>query len=289
MRMLIWLLLLPCSATALDLENAKRINKTCALCHGQYSQGTPGMMSPRLAGLPKEYIAKEMRYYRDGTREYAPMVVTSQITAMSDKDIDDISEYLGDLDIRHMGLPEIPQYPDGDAGSGQEIFMRECKGCHASSGHGKPHKGFPPIAGQYASYLLNQIDRFRSKARFHDDDPNDDLFTEFSSTDLDNIIAFVTRLPPHRFETDVGPILAMAGMAIADPPQTPGPSIEPRPSDPGIAGRFRVASSGEIVLEPRFSDMRAIAGLRGDFQITAKGEIHFRPDPESVAQISEQN
>ena len=69
MRLLLSLLMIPCAAYALDAENAKRINKTCALCHGQYSQGTPGMLSPRLAGLPKEYIAKEMRYYRDGTRD----------------------------------------------------------------------------------------------------------------------------------------------------------------------------------------------------------------------------
>ena len=99
MRLLLSLLLLPLSAHALDVENAKRINKTCALCHGQYSQGTPGMMSPRLAGLPTEYIAKELRYYRDGKREYAPMVVTSQIKNMTDKDIDDIAEYLSLIHI----------------------------------------------------------------------------------------------------------------------------------------------------------------------------------------------
>jgi cytochrome c553 len=215
-----------------------------------------------------------MRYYRDGTRDYAPMVVTSQIRTMTDQDIDDISVYLGDLDIRRMGLPEIPEYSDGNADLGRELFMRECKGCHASSGHGKPHKGIPPVAGQYASYLLNQIDRFRSKSRYHDDDPDDDLFDGFTADDLDNIVAFVTRLPPHRFSADTGHMLAMAGMAVSEPT----PAIESSPDDAGIAGRFRVTPTGEIVLEPKFNDIRAIAGLTGDFRITANGEIHFRPD-----------
>jgi cytochrome c553 len=180
MRIILLLLLLPITAHALNVENAKRINKTCALCHGMYSQGTPGMMSPRLAGLPSGYIAKEMEYYRDGTREYAPMVVTSSIKSMTDEDIQDISDYLGDMDIRQMGLPDIPERA-GDIEAGKKIFKRECKSCHGRKGHGKPHKDIPPVAGQYGSYLLNQINKFRIKDRYHDDDPEDDLFKEFSS------------------------------------------------------------------------------------------------------------
>ncbi|MGB5252847.1 MAG: c-type cytochrome [Sedimenticolaceae bacterium] len=283
MRLLLLLLLLPFSVHALDMENAKRINKTCALCHGQYSQGTPGMMSPRLAGLPKEYIAKELRYYRDGKRGYAPMVVTSQIKNMTDKDIDDIAEYLGELDIRQMGLPEIPAHEDGNPEAGRKVFMRECKGCHAANGHGKPHKGIPPLAGQYASYLLNQIDRFQRKARFHDDDPEDALFNQFSSADLNNIIAFVTRLPPHPYTADTERMLAMAGMAIDGQAAASLPAIEVQPDDAGIAGRFQVTPAGEILLKPKFNDIRAIAGLKGDFQITADGEIRFRPDAEPDA------
>lgn len=289
MHKLLPILLIPFSAQALDLENAKRINKTCALCHGQYSQGTPGMMSPRLAGLPKEYIAKEMRYYRDGTRKYAPMVVTSQIKSMSDKDIDDISRYLGDMDIRRMGLPEIPAYEDGSPGHGEEVFQLECKGCHASDGHGKPQKGIPPLAGQYASYLLNQIDRFRSKARYHDDDPEDDLFSEFSSADIDNIIAYVSRLPPHPFGVDDDSMLAMAGMAVTATPDESPASIGMKPANSGIAGRFRVTPTGEIVLAPAFKDMRMIAGLRGDFEITGGGEIRFVPDTDTIERLRNSN
>lgn len=286
MRIALLLLLLPITAHALNVENAKRINKTCALCHGLYSQGTPGMMSPRLAGLPSGYIAKELRYYRDGTREYAPMVVTSSIKSMTDEDINDISEYLSNLDIRKMGLPDIPKR-SGDTEAGEKIFKRECKSCHGRNGHGKPDKDIPPIAGQYGSYLINQINKFLTKRRYHDDDPEDDLFTNFSPAELNNIVAFVTHLPPHRFVDDTAGMLAMAGMGATAKPDISKPEIEPSEDHSGITGRFRVTPGGEIVLEPTFRDIRGIAGLTGKFQISASGEIRF--DPENTAAVSGKN
>ena len=100
-RLLLLLSLAICIPTsyAYDVENARRINNSCALCHGMYGQGTPGSMSPRLAGLPAKYLAKEIAYYRDGTRDYAPMVMASFIKSMTDKDINDVSEYLASVDL----------------------------------------------------------------------------------------------------------------------------------------------------------------------------------------------
>jgi len=60
-----------------DLANGERINKNCALCHGIYGQGAPGKLSPRIAGLPKEYLIKAMKDYRDGKRLYPLMVRTA--------------------------------------------------------------------------------------------------------------------------------------------------------------------------------------------------------------------
>ena len=124
--LLLAVLLLPGLSQALDIENAKRINRSCALCHGIYGQGTPGTMSPRLAGMPKEYLAKELAYYRDGVREYAPMVVASSIANMSDKDINDISDYLSGIDLHNLDLPKIPEYKNGDPAMGEEMYEDEC-------------------------------------------------------------------------------------------------------------------------------------------------------------------
>ena len=55
-------------AFAANLANGERINKNCALCHGIYGQGAPGQLSPRIAGLPKDYIIKTRTESRAGRR-----------------------------------------------------------------------------------------------------------------------------------------------------------------------------------------------------------------------------
>lgn len=296
---LLGLLIISPLASAVDIENARRINKTCSLCHGVYGQGTPGMMSPRLAGLPADYLKKEMRLYRDGTREYAPMVVTSSVKSMSDKDIEDISQYLAGVDLRTHGLPDVPAY-DGDDSRGKRLYKRECRTCHKRDGHGKPKKGIPPLAGQYGSYLMNQMNRFREKDRYHADDPEDDLFNQFQDDELTNVIAYLTRMAPNtvnaavdeRLEVVVNVADAMAGMVgmqtvLAEEAEKSAASqvalIEDSgqplagPGGGGFAGQFRVTPEGEIVLSMKDLDTRSIAGLKGVFKVTAEGSLTFYP------------
>lgn len=52
------LLFIPMLTNAADLANGERMSRSCALCHGLYGQGTPGRLSPRLAGMPAEYLVK---------------------------------------------------------------------------------------------------------------------------------------------------------------------------------------------------------------------------------------
>lgn len=290
--LLVLLLFAPGLGLALDIENAKRINRTCALCHGIYGQGTPGTLSPRLAGLPREYLAKELRYYRDGTREYAPMVVASSISKMTDKDIEDISEYLSGVNLRNLNLPKIPKYANGNHLAGAKIFKGECKGCHRKTGLGKPEKGIPPVAGQYGSYLFGQMKRFQAKSRYHDDDPEDDTFDEWRDDELDNIVAYLTNMPPHGpleafepFMISMGGMSGMQGMismegmiAMTSDGTLSSMAGETRQTTATrIAGRFKITPSGDILLSPTNQDMRQVAGLSGDFKITGDG-IVFIPN-----------
>jgi cytochrome c553 len=244
-------------------------------------------LSPRLAGLPKEYLVKEMKYYRDGVREYAPMVVSSSISSMTDEDIDDISEYLSGIDLRAMNLPQIPSYTRGDPGEGEELFGDECKFCHRKSALGKPEKGIPPLAGQYGSYLFNQIEKFKARDRYHDDDPEDETFDDYAEDELDHIIAYVTRLPVHPQLDEMRGMftLGMSGMSMSgmDAMQGMARTILSAPqqdteiaSPDTIAGRFKITPTGEILLNPNNQDLRSVAGLTGEFKITSGG-ILFIP------------
>lgn len=288
------------SGYAYDVGNARKINSTCALCHGLYGQGTPGSMSPRLAGLPAKYIAKEMRFYRDGTRKYAPMVLTSSIKGMSDKDIDDISEYLAVINLERMNLPEIPVFK-GDFKGGKKLFKKECKTCHGREAEGKPKKGAPMLAGQYASYIFSQISKFKTRERYHDDDPDDDLFDDFSEKQIQSLASHLTTLTFHKKtereklaslqkqpsqEESMKGMIAMVGMSgmmgmtarEAKPKSAIAKKCSGAECDEELTGTFKVTSRGEIILSPAQKDLRLIAGLRGRFTMSKSGGLELQLD-----------
>lgn len=288
---------------AYDVANGRKINSSCALCHGFYGQGTPGSLSPRLAGLPAKYIIKELEFYRDGTRTYPPMVVASQIKNMTDKDITDVSEYLASINLEKMDLPEIP-IAKGDPKKGEELFKEDCKTCHGKEAEGKPKKGAPMLAGQYASYILNQIRRFKIKERHHDDDPDDETFDDYSQVEIESIAAHLTHLTKQKqterrervaalmgmagmeggmagMQQGMAGMLAMAGMTSKT--LTCATDLCKETTDgtgDGFAGTFKVSSRGEIILSPSQRDLRMVAGLHGRFKISTTGGLEFHPDTE---------
>jgi len=265
------------NALAFDIENAKRINKSCALCHGQLGQGTPSASSPRLAGLNAKYLKKEMEFYRSGKRENLSMVIASSIKTMTDKDIDDISHYLAQIDIEHSGRPVLNPH-SGDIAAGKDEFLGECKTCHGRDGLGKEKKGAPMVAGQHGSYLFMQMQRFQTKERHHDDDPDDDTFEDYSEADLNNLIAFLTDTGLKR--------IALARETGAGKPKEDRPVValinalfnkERKDSASKFKGAFRVSERGEIILSPKFSGMSSAGGIKGEFAIE-DGKVIFYPN-----------
>ncbi len=213
-------LLAPAHLLAGDLARGKEINKTCALCHGQYGQGTPGGISPRLAGLPKYYLVKAIKEYRDGKRVNLLMDTTSGIKSMTDQDIEDISDYLSRIDVSKDSQFDIKQAV-GDPEKGREIYKGDCKTCHAKDGFGKPRKEAPPLAGQHFAYIDSSINLFKAKMREHANDPEDETFDDYSKEDIRNITAYLATLDDKKFvaggEIYVPQVTAVA-LAKAAPP-----------------------------------------------------------------------
>jgi cytochrome c553/uncharacterized protein (DUF302 family) len=185
-------------AWSADMANGQKLNKSCALCHGVHGQGTSGKLSPRIAGLPKEYIIKAMKDYIDGTRNYPLMVKTSQLDKYTEKDFDDVATYLSALDLSSDANFNIASSIGGDAKEGKSIYKGDCKTCHGRDGYGKPRKGAPPLAGQHPEYIYTSIVNFRNKVRMHDNDPEDETFKEYSDTDVINVTAHLATLDDKR-------------------------------------------------------------------------------------------
>ena len=60
------------AAPAFEDSIAQRM-QACVTCHGDKGGGIAGSAFPRLAGQPAAHLSAQMRAFRDGVRNYAPM------------------------------------------------------------------------------------------------------------------------------------------------------------------------------------------------------------------------
>lgn len=78
------------SVLAGDIEAGKAKSVICASCHGANGI-SPNPLWPNLAGQKEQYLIKQIKAFRDGTRQdpmMAPMVA-----ALSDDDIANLAAY----------------------------------------------------------------------------------------------------------------------------------------------------------------------------------------------------
>jgi len=197
MRMLIATLFvfwLPLEAAAVDVLNGRLINKRCALCHGTFGQGAPGPDTPRIAGLPKDYVISILEDFVKGERVSEDMVVAAGLNELTEQDLHDVSAFLAEIDLRNDPRFIVPELP-GDVAAGEKYYMRECRrACHQRDGYGTPEKGVPPLAGQHTEYLIQSIKGFQARTRVHENDPGDPTFDGLSDKDINDLVAFIATL-----------------------------------------------------------------------------------------------
>ncbi len=203
------------SAAEYDPDNGEEINETCAGCHGEYGQGGKDGEYPRLAGMPAEFLAKQLHLFRDRKRPNMAMIEYVDDRQMPDEDIQDIAHYLESIELKTKLPPADENDPNfdayarlleskklmqiprakGDIDKGKKIFRRECASCHGRKGEGDRKKAVPMLAGQYTSYLWRQVEKLRKKIRIHDpDEPEEELLSEFSDEELGDIFAYLSIL-----------------------------------------------------------------------------------------------
>ena len=155
----------PTGASSLpQTQDATNAAAECARCHGADGMGRDGAF-PKLAGLSAEYIADQLKLFRDGTRPSGFMRTAA--ANLTDAQIAALAQY-------YSGLPPgslPPTTPSADAQQGQAIYeqgipamsVKACNDCHESK-DGKPDRG-PELKGQPAFYTEAQLKLFRSGDR----------------------------------------------------------------------------------------------------------------------------
>ena len=81
-------------AQAADIEAGKAKSAACAACHG--GEGiSPTPIWPNLAGQKEQYLAAQMKAFRDGGRQNAQMA--PMVANLSDEDIANLAAYYASL------------------------------------------------------------------------------------------------------------------------------------------------------------------------------------------------
>lgn len=199
-------------APAIDLELGEEINETCAGCHGEYGQGSIDGEYPRLAGLTAEYIARQLRLFKQRKRINIPMLPYTNDRELPEEELVSIAAYLASIQLPTK-LPPINEaefdalarlqaskkvvnialYP-GDVEAGQKFYKQECASCHGRDGYGDDKQHIPQLAGQYSLYLLKQVENIRTAERFHDDSDDAAIFREYTDAEVAAMLAYLATL-----------------------------------------------------------------------------------------------
>ena len=200
------------NAPAVDLELGEEINETCAGCHGEYGQGSIDGEYPRLAGLTAEYIARQLRNFKQRERINIPMLPYTNERELPEEDLVSIAAYLSSIQLPTKLPPineaefdalkrlqagkkviNIATYP-GDVEAGRKFYKKECASCHGKDGYGDDNKHIPQLAGQYSLYLLKQVENIRKAERFHDEADDAEIFREYSDDEIAAMLAYLATL-----------------------------------------------------------------------------------------------
>jgi len=136
----------------------------CQACHGANGNSTNPEW-PSLAGIGADYIADQLKNFKDGKR--ANPVMMPNVANLSPADMADLGAYFDSL--TNTGLEADPSYwqageklyRGGDSARG----IPACMACHGPTGRGNEPAKFPALRGQQSVYLAKQLSDYASGAR----------------------------------------------------------------------------------------------------------------------------
>ena len=142
----------------------KTVQTICAACHAPDGNSVV-TLNPKLAGQHSEYLLKQLKNFKEGTRANA--VMSGMVANLTPEDMQNLATYFSAKN------PTLGKAKSNGAGSlGEKIYrggiaatnVPACASCHGAAGAGLP-KQFPRLAGQHADYILAQMRTFRTGER----------------------------------------------------------------------------------------------------------------------------
>nr|WP_169751453.1 c-type cytochrome [Thalassomonas viridans] len=228
--LLFGLSLINVASAAGNAEAGKAKAAMCAACHGANGIGTAPNY-PNLAGQHADYIVKQLKAFKDGSRQ--DPVMAPMAAGLSEADMADLGAYFAaqsrggdkaETDVAAGGAtpaaPAAPAFvPDPLVGKGLYEYgdnartIVACINCHGKDGNSDVLVN-PNLSRQHSQYIEKQLKNFRSKERVN---LAMNTFTEnMTDEDIANIGAYFadTKAVAHlKARKPVAPLAAAADVA----------------------------------------------------------------------------
>jgi cytochrome c553 len=158
--------LLLCQSPVHAATDTKTLAGTvCVACHGVDGNGIAATF-PKLAGQRPEYLLKQMTDFLGGKRKND--VMTPFLPVLKAANLKEVAQYYSALP------PGQTENSTGQSEAGKQVYnsgniangVPGCVGCHGPGGQGVELNA--RLAGQYQTYLIEQIKAFKSGARNND-------------------------------------------------------------------------------------------------------------------------
>lgn len=147
------------AANAADAAKGEKLSQTCLGCHGAPGLRNPSPVYaiPMIGGQHADYIVSALKAYKEKTRSHKTM--QAQASNLTDEDMADIAAFFAGM--TGNSRPSLVNTAKAKVG---EKASAACAACHGKTGD-SDLSGFPKLAGQYESYLVQSIKEYRSGDR----------------------------------------------------------------------------------------------------------------------------
>lgn len=216
----------------------------CAACHGARGEGNAVAGFPRLAGLPAAYLAAQLDAMAKGTRQSTVMGPRARVLSAKER-LQWAAYYAAERPAHAGGAPAAHT-----ATSASRLALRgrwsdeipACVQCHGEQGSGVGSR-FPPLAGQPAVYLANQLRAWQQGTRRGDPAGlMQAIARRLSAEDIQSVSGYFALQP-----TTVG-----AGTGAAQP-RAGGASSPLPPASTGTGGSMPRATGATLPYQATFT------------------------------------
>ena len=147
-----------------NVENGATKAVVCQACHGAKGNSANPEW-PSLAGVGADYIADQLKNFKEGKRNNPVMMPNAM--ALSADDMADLGAYFDSL--TNTGLEADPSHWQAGEklyrGGDQARAIPACMACHGPTGRGNEPAKFPALRGQQSVYAVKQLNDYASGAR----------------------------------------------------------------------------------------------------------------------------